>query len=172
MSAPSPPIPLLQRLLPHPLLTLGLTLTWVLLMNSFSLGGLLLGLILGIVIARITSSLWPDRPRLTARRRLFAYLLLVLWDIVVANVQVARLILFRPLSKLNTRFVAIPLDLRSPEGITVFAATITMTPGTVSCDLAADGRTLLVHCLDAPDAAAAVAGMKDRYERRLLEIFT
>ena len=54
---------------------------------------------------------------------------------------------------------------------TVLAGTITMTPGTVSCDLSADGRSLLVHCLDAPDAEEAVRQMKVRYEARLKEIF-
>jgi multicomponent K+:H+ antiporter subunit E len=67
--------------------------------------------------------------------------------------------------------VTVPLELRSPEAITVLAGTITMTPGTVSCDLSADGRSLLVHCLDAPDAEEAVRQMKARYEARLMEIF-
>lgn len=168
---PAPQTTLLDRWLPHPLLTLGLTVTWLLLANSFSVGAVLLGLILGVTIARMTASFWPDRPHITAHGKLAAYVLLVLWDIVIANLQVARLILFVPLSRMHTRFVVIPLTLRSPEGITLFAGTITMTPGTVSCDLSADGRSLLVHCLDAPDAHASVAGMKERYERRLLEIF-
>ena len=67
--------------------------------------------------------------------------------------------------------MVLPLELRSPEAISVLAGTITMTPGTVSCDLSADGRSLLVHCLDAPDAEDAVRAMKDRYEARLKEIF-
>lgn len=90
---------------------------------------------------------------------------------VVANLQVTRLILFRPAARLDVRWVVLPLELRSPEAITVLAGTITMTPGTVSCDLSADGRSLLVHCLDAPDAEEAVRAMKDRYEARLKEIF-
>ena len=65
----------------------------------------------------------------------------------------------------------IPLELRSPEAITALAGTISLTPGTVSCDLSADGRSLLVHCLDAPDAEEAVRQMKERYEARLMEIF-
>jgi len=67
--------------------------------------------------------------------------------------------------------VTIPLDLRSPEAITVLAGTITMTPGTVSADLSADGRALLVHCLDADHPDAVRDEIKTRYERRLKEIF-
>ena len=55
--------------------------------------------------------------------------------------------------------------------ITVLAGTITMTPGTVSSDVSADGRSLLVHCLHAPEPASVVDEIKQRYERRLKEIF-
>jgi multicomponent K+:H+ antiporter subunit E len=160
-----------ERWLPHPLLTVVLVLLWMLLLNSFSVGGLLMGFVLGVVISRLTSQFWPERPPIKSYRKAAVYLALVAWDVVVANIEVARLILFRRAEQLNVRWVVLPLELRSPEAITVLAGTITMTPGTVSCDLSADGRSLLVHCLDAPDAEQAVHQMKDRYEARLKEIF-
>jgi multicomponent K+:H+ antiporter subunit E len=162
---------LFQRWVPHPLLTVTLTLIWLLLANGFSVGGLIVGLVLGLSIPRITASFWPDRPHIQNYGKAVAYVLLVIYDVIVANVQVALIILFRPLKSLNTCWVCVPLELTNPEAITVFAGTITMTPGTVSCDLSADGRALLVHCLDAPDPEAAVRDMKTRYEARLMEIF-
>ena len=54
---------------------------------------------------------------------------------------------------------------------TALASTITLTPGTVSCDLAADGHAILVHALHAPDPDAVRDDIKARYERRLKEIF-
>ncbi|PTD96616.1 Na+/H+ antiporter subunit E [Pseudothauera lacus] len=161
----------LQRWLPHPLLTVVLIALWMLLLNSFSAGGLVMGALLGVVIPIITSNFWPERPPVKAYGKAVSYMALVAWDVVVANIEVARLILFRPVDQLNVRWVTVPLELRSPEAITVLAGTITMTPGTVSCDLSADGRSLLVHCLDAPDAEEAVRQMKERYESRLKEIF-
>ena len=68
-------------------------------------------------------------------------------------------------------FVTVPLDIRAPEAITILAGTITMTPGTVSADLSADGRAILVHCLDTADAEATARDIKARYETRLKEIF-
>lgn len=161
----------LQAWLPHPVLTLVLAVVWILLLNSFSLGGLLLGLILGWLIPLFTSAFWPDAPRIRSYGKAVSYFFLVLWDIAVANLQVAYLILFRRNDQLRTRFVTVPLDLRSPEAITVLAGTITMTPGTVSCDLSSDHRSLLVHCLDSGDPQATVADIKQRYEARLKEIF-
>ena len=160
-----------ERWLPHPWLTLVLVLLWILLLNSFSVGGLLMGVVLGVLISHLTSQFWPERPPIKSLGKAFSYLGLVAWDVVVANLQVARIILFRRADSLAVRWVVLPLELRSPEAISVLAGTITMTPGTVSCDLSADGRSLLVHCLDAPDAEEAVRAMKDRYEARLKEIF-
>jgi multicomponent K+:H+ antiporter subunit E len=160
-----------ERWLPHPLLTVVLIVLWMLLLNSFTVGGLVMGTFLGVVIPIITSNFWPERPPIRAYGKALSFMLLVAWDVLVANVLVARLILFRPASALRTRWVSVPLELRSPEAITVLAGTITMTPGTVSSDLSADGRSLLVHCLDAPDADEAVLQMKTRYEARLKEIF-
>ena len=161
---------LLQRWLPHPLMTAVMVVLWMLLQNSFSIAGLIMGVLLGVIIPRITSGFWPDRPPIRSHRKALSFLLLVAWDVVVSNIVVARLILFRRTSKLRTRWVSVPLELQSPEAITLLSSTITMTPGTVSADISADGRNLLVHCLDAADAEATVLQMKRRYEARIKEI--
>jgi multicomponent K+:H+ antiporter subunit E len=162
---------MLRRYLPHPLLSVVLALVWILLLNAVSLLGVVSGIVLGLVIPLFSRQFWPDAPRIRNPLVLAEYILIVLWDIVVANVQVAYLIVFRRADRLRPRFLAIPLELRTPEAITVLAGTITMTPGTVSSDLSADGRWLLVHGFDVGDAEETVATIKRRYERRLREIF-
>lgn len=161
----------LQRLFPHPLLTGLLTLIWLLLVNRWSLNSLLFGFFLGIVIPVFTNPYWPRQPMLKRPMKIAEYLVIALWDILVANVVVARLILFRRAQDLQPQWISIPLELRRPEAITALAATITLTPGTVSSDLSAKGHYLLVHCLHAPDPDSVVEEIKSRYERRLLEIF-
>jgi len=162
---------LLTRIFPHPLLTGLLTVVWLLLVNSFSLNSLLFGFFLGIVIPFLTSPYWPDRPELRHPLKIAEYILVAIWDIIVANVTVARIVLFKRNADRRPAWICIPLELRSPEAITVLAGTITLTPGTVSADLSAEGHFLLVHCLDAPDPEAVRDEIKHRYERRLMEIF-
>lgn len=162
---------MIARLLPHPLLTLTLTLVWLMLLNSLSLGGILFGLFLGVTVPLLTAAFWPQRPRVRNPLKIAEYMLIVLWDIVVANFEVAYIVVFRSNRSLRSHFIAIPLEIYSPEAITVLAGTITMTPGTVTADLSADGRSLLVHCLDTGDPDGEVAGIKNRYESRLKEIF-
>jgi multicomponent K+:H+ antiporter subunit E len=162
---------MLRKLFPHPILTLTLAAVWLALMNDLSPGHAVFGLILGTIIPLLTAPYWPDTPRLRAPLKIAEYVLIVLWDIVVSNFIVARIVLFMPTSQLRPAWVTVPLDLRTPEAITVLAGTITMTPGTVSSDLSACGRAILVHCLHAPDPAGTVDQIKARYESRLKEIF-
>ncbi|WP_430469287.1 Na+/H+ antiporter subunit E [Thalassospira lucentensis] len=162
---------MMKRYLPHPLLSLALLVVWVLLANEVSAGAVVFGAILAVIIPLITASFWPARPKIRNAYAICEYGLVVLWDILVANVVVAGLILFRKTESLETKCVVVPLELTSPEAITTLAGTITMTPGTVTIDLSADAKSLLVHCLHAPDAQGVIDDIKDRYERRLKEIF-
>jgi multicomponent K+:H+ antiporter subunit E len=68
-------------------------------------------------------------------------------------------------------FLAIPLVLRDPRGLAVLAAIVTATPGTSWAHYDAAGSVLTLHVLDLVDEAAWIEQFKDRYERRLMEIF-
>ncbi len=160
-----------RRLFPHPFLSLTLVVVWFLLVNELKLGSLVLAVILATVIPIVTSAWWPDRARIRRPFGLAAYVALVMWDVIVANFQVARIVLFMPRAKIQSNWVTIPLDITSPEAISLLAGTITMTPGTLTADLSACGRALLVHSLHAPDPAAVRDDIKSRYEARLKRIF-
>jgi multicomponent K+:H+ antiporter subunit E len=162
---------MLTRLIPHPLLSLTLVLVWLGLVNTFTLGNLILGSVFGLAIPMLTAAYWPDRPAIARPLKVAEYVLVVLRDIIVANVQVAAIILFKREPTIRSQWITIPLELKSAEAITVLAGTITMTPGTVSATLAADGSAILVHCLHTDDPDAVRDEIKTRYERRLLEIF-
>lgn len=158
-------------LIPHPLLTLILAVVWMLLQNDLSAGMVVFGLILGIVIPWMTSIWWPDTPQGFRLSKMVTYSMLVLVDIIIANIQVAWIVLTVPNSKLKPAWIVVPLKLTQPEAITILAGTITLTPGTVSADLSDEGHSLLVHVLHTDDPDAVRDEIKSRYERRLLEIF-
>lgn len=162
---------LLKRLFPHPLLSLLLFVTWMLLVNEFKRGSLVMALILAIVIPMLTAAYWENRPKVKDVPAFAAYCLLVMWDVIVANFQVAKIILFMRNEDIKSAWIPVPIELKTPEAITMLAGTITMTPGTVSSVLSADGRSLLIHALDTGDPDAMRAQIKTRYERRLKEIF-
>mgnify|MGYP001062566122 CR=1 FL=1 len=162
---------MIRTLVPHPFLSLTLVLVWLALVNTFTLGNLILGSVIGLVVPMITAAYWPDRPRVSRPLKIVEYGFIVIWDIIVANVQVAMIILFKPEKDITSHWIPIPIDLKSAEAITVLAGTITMTPGTVSAMLSADCTSILVHCLHTDDPDAVRDEIKTRYEARLEEIF-
>lgn len=159
-----------DRLLPHPLLSLILALLWVLLANSLSPGHLLLGLLLGWLLPMFTRSFWPGRVHIRRPLVLARFLLLVLYDIVVANFEVAGLILRGPRGT-EPRFVVVPLTLRTELALSLLANTVSLTPGTVSAWLAPDRRHLVVHGLRVQDPDALIDTIRRRYEAPLIEVF-
>ncbi|WBH15064.1 Na+/H+ antiporter subunit E [Sphingomonas radiodurans] len=162
---------MIRWLLPHPALSAMLLVVWLLMANTITVGGFVVGTILGVILPKFTQPFWPDRPRIRFGRALIAYLAVVLFDVLVANFQVAWLILFRRNRDLRSRWLVIPIELTTPEAVTMLAGTISLTPGTVSSDVSADGRYLLVHALDVTDEAAEIARIKARYEARLQQVF-
>lgn len=162
---------MIRRLFPRPLLSLVLVAVWMALVNRWALGSLVFAAILAVVLPLAIAPYWQGASAMRRPGRIPAFLAIVAGDIVRANFQVARIVLFLPRAALRPAWITVPLDLRAPEAITALAATITLTPGTVSCDLSRDGRHLLVHCLHAPDPQAVLDEIKTRYESRLKEIF-
>lgn len=158
----------MMKLIPFPIVSAALALSWLAL-TELSLAHSVMAVAVAIVIPLATASFLPGLPRL--RRPLPALRLLahVLWDVVVANVVVARLVL-GPVRRLRPAFVEVPLAVSNPYAVTLLASIITITPGTVSVALAPDARALHVHALSPEDPTELVARIKQRYEQPLLEI--
>lgn len=158
------------RLIPHPLWSAALALFWLWLNNSLAPATLLVGILLGWALPFFARRFWPEREGVSRPWRLLSFALVVMADILVANLRVARAVL-GPVARLRSGFARVPLAVRSDVGIMVLASTISLTPGTLSAELSDDRSELLVHYLDETDPEALVTLIKSRYERPLLEIF-
>ena len=160
----------MKKILPHPILSLTLWVIWLLLNNTVAPGHMVLGAILAIVIPLLTASFWEEKVCISHPLTLLKFVGVVLWDIMIANVIVAKLILGNK-NTLQPKFLHIPLDLEHPLAISLLANTISLTPGTVSCDLSEDKKTLLVHGLHEEDPQATINEIKQRYEQPLKKVF-
>ena len=167
--------------LPTPFRSLLLFTVWLLLNNTMSLGHIILAAVLAILIPLATYPFRTKQPLIMRPSLALRHLLLVLYDIITANVQVAILIL-GPSKKLNPGFVKVPLDLTHSMPITILASTVSLTPGTVSAEVypwlesLPEGedpsqRYLLIHVLNLQDEEALIKTIKQRYEAPLKEIF-
>lgn len=159
-----------RRWLPHPVTSAVLFVVWLLLNRSLSAGHILLAATLGVLIPLFTRRFFPEPVTIGRIGTILRFIVIVLWDIVVASFTVARLTL-GPTAKLRPRFIRIPVALGDDFALTALASTISLTPGTVSVELAPDREHILIHALDVDDEAALVRTIKERYEAPIKEIF-
>lgn len=159
-----------MKLLASPLQSTLLLAAWLLLNRTLEPGHLVLGAVLAVALPMVIDPLVGPFPRVRRPSRIARLAAVVAYDIVMSNIEVARRIL-GPQSALRPGFVRVPIVITDPHAVATLAGIITMTPGTLTCAVAPDGRSLLVHALHLEDADALVADIKSRYEQPLQEIF-
>jgi multicomponent K+:H+ antiporter subunit E len=161
----------MRRLLPFPYLSALLFGLWLVLNQSASAGHLLFGALLAVLAPRWTASLRPSPVRLQRLPAALRLTLIVGLDVLMSNLQVAKVVWQAGRREARSAFVEIPLELRDANGLAALAMITSVVPGTVWCELAIDRSALLLHLLDVEDAQAYAVYFKRRYEKPLVEIF-
>lgn len=161
----------MKRWLPFPLLWSLLAIMWLVLYQTLEAGQVILGGVVAICAVRAYRALQEPMVSLRRPRVMLELVWLVFTDIVRSNIAVARVVLYRRAAGHRRGFVEIPLDLRNPAGLAALACIITSTPGTAWAGYDSGSGVMTLHILDLVDEDTWVRTIKDRYERRLMEIF-
>jgi multicomponent Na+:H+ antiporter subunit E len=105
------------------------------------------GVVTAIVIA-LTYRAVPDTTRLRLGR-LVLYLPWLLWQIIISNLRVARVVL-SPTMPIRPTFISQPPGVTGDRALTLLGASVTLTPGTLTVDIRRN--EIFVHALDAQSA--------------------
>ncbi len=159
-----------RRWLPSLPLSLIIVAFWLVMVDTLSVGHVLFALLLGLAIPPFAARLDREFARIGSLRPVPRLAAILLWDIVLSNIEVARRVL-GPERAIHPGFVWYPLDIANIHGIAALTSFITLTPGTVTAALSHDRKYLLIHVFNLQDEGALVADIKRRYERPLMEIF-
>ncbi|EJF91587.1 Na+/H+ antiporter subunit E [Bartonella tamiae] len=160
----------MTRILPYPLLTVSIFLMWLML-SGFTIGQGILGLGVGCVAGLIMSRLKPEKMHIKNWFAIIQLFFIVLWDVTLSNLSVARLALFGERKGHGSGFIIVSLDMTSPTGLAILGCVMTATPGTAWVSYDSKNSELLVHVLDLHDEKYWQDLIKHRYEALLLEIF-
>lgn len=151
--------------------TLFIALAWICFTGEPTAVNFVFGATIGALALRLVEERRPVSWRFLLKAPQFAKLLLYFsWELVKANLRIARAVLGNP-RNLKPAIIAVPLDAVDDGQIATLANLITLTPGTLSLDVSTDKRTLYVHCADCPDPDAMRRAIKDGFERRVREVF-
>jgi len=137
--------------------------------HSIDPASLLMAVILAIGIPYLVKPFIAHTPNINWLRAI-QLAFVVLWDIIVSNIHVAKLVL-GPTDKLHPKWFRVPLETQHEEVNTLLAMIITTTPGTVSAGIDQDRGDILVHALSTDDTESEIHTIKMRYEQPLMQIF-
>lgn len=174
----------------HPLSTILLFMTyffvlmgmWLLLSGHYDFkyvfyGGLTCAVSAGIGVNRFKLPIRGDGRQLNIAARpldffkLLSYCAWLLYQIVIANIQIALVILDAKLP-IEPQVIRFKLRFENPMAIFVLANSITLTPGTITLDVEED--VYVIHALTGPAAAEwqeVAAGQPNEMIRRIARLF-
>lgn len=160
---------ILDRLLPHPFVSVVVGISWLMLSHSAEFYDFLLATILGLAIPKLVQPFIVRTPNIHWDLAIKLFFI-VLWDIIVCNFRVAKQVL-GPTNRLHPKWYRVPLDTNHEQVNSLLAMIITTTPGTVSAGIDQERGDILVHSINTDDPDADIQEIKQRYEAPLMAIF-
>ena len=154
-------------------------LFWVLLTWSFTPQEMIAGAVVSLAAALFTSGFFihENAFRLANPVRfgaLVAYVFIFLGELIKANLDVARRC-FGGCKEVNPGIVRVPVELEGDYAQAMLANSITLTPGTITLDIAEqDGKTwYYIHWIDVAETDREKAGkiIKGRLENGIRRIW-
>ncbi len=133
---------------------------WILLSGEFTFILILSGIISSLLVAYLSHDLLIGKVDIrlgtTGVLRFIRYLPWLLWQVVVANLDLAYRTL-HPKMPIDPQVVRFGTALKSEIGIAILANSITLTPGTVTIEANKKGE-FIVHAITKEHAAGLLSG--------------
>lgn len=157
-----------------------LTLIWVALQGTLSLGSLLMGIVFAGTILKVTAPILRFEETEAQEEsgsgfrpfrrtwRVFVLILVFLRELLVSALQVARYVI-QPTLQIRPAIIEYPLDVETGREITALANLISLTPGTLSLDVSPDCQYLYVHAISVytEDGSEVITDIKGSLEKHV-----
>lgn len=151
------------------LMNITLAVAWAAMTGQLTTDSLVTGFIFGYLVLFVARRSLGDQSYFIKMRQALGFLAFFARELVVANMRVAFEVV-TPTHHMRPGVIAVPLDVRTDAQITLLANLITMTPGTLSLEVSRDRRVLYIHAMYVDDMEAVRNGIKNGFERRVMEL--
>jgi multicomponent Na+:H+ antiporter subunit E len=149
-------------------LNLVLALIWFFLGDQPDGARLAVGFLLGFGLVHLFRGVLGGEGYTRRALALVVFLAVFGKELLVSNLQLARVVLFRPARSFSPEVFLYPVAGLSRFEILVLSHCITLTPGTSTIDIEEDFTQLRLHALDGADVAGVRDGIKRNLEARIL----
>lgn len=146
-----------------------LALLWCMMHSNFHPATFIVGYLLAWASTSmfiILSKYKPYRMNVWEAIKLF---FVFLKEMIVANIQIAYIIISPPMN-IRPGLIEYPLDIKNDGAIVLLANMISLTPGTLSVDIAEDRKYIYVHAMVMETPDRLKQKIKETFERRILKM--
>lgn len=155
-------------------------LLWILFTMSFTAQELITGAIVSLLVALFTARFFIHEDAFHLFRpqyfgNLILYMFVFAKELIKANIDVAKRAL-NPKLPIKPGIVKVPTDMKSEYGLAMLANSITLTPGTITLDIAEENGNnfFYIHWIDvattnSKEAGEAIKGTLEKWVRRIWE---
>ncbi len=148
--------------------TIAMFIFWILLSGEFTFILITSGVVASLIAAYLSHDIFIGKADFkTETGRIFKFIVYVpwlLWEIILANVEIAYLVL-NPKPLVDPQLVRFKPDLKTDLGIVTLAHSITLTPGTVT--VKANREEFVIHAIWQKSAEGIIDGEMQRKVKRI-----
>ena len=142
---------------------------WMFMTESYTFVTFLIGYIIGIALLFLLRRFIPDAFYFKRVLLMIKLILLFLKELIGSTWQIAKLV-YKPKLNVEPGIFALPTELRTNWAITLLANLISLTPGTLSVSISDDHTTIYIHAMDMPDIEKEIEGIKETFEKAIMEV--
>lgn len=152
------------------LLNLALALLWLLLGPASTFTHFVLGFVLGFALIAVFRRLLGAGDYVRRSLGLVRFAVRFAAVFLRASAAIFFLILFRPRRAMRPGFLEYDVDGLTRAEVLILAQSISLTPGTTTVEISDDFSTLVLHAIDAADAAVVRRDIDRHLREPLLEV--
>src|SRR5699024_5890818 len=151
------------------IINLLIAVLWMFLQSSFTMGSFIFGYLIGIFLLFILRYFYAFDFYM---RRVWAFVKLCILfavELTKANLDMVGVVLKKEMNH-KPCVVAVRTKLETDIEISLLAALISLTPGTITMDFSDDNKTLYIHAIDVDDLDEFRDDIHNSFEKAILEV--
>lgn len=146
-----------------------LAFLWIFIKGSYDPISLLRGYLFGMLIIFLFRRYFKNRFYLVNIWALIKLAYIFLSELIKANIAIIKIVL-KPKLDMRPGIFALETDLQKDWEITLLSSLITLTPGTLVIDVSDDNKILYVHAMDIGEVEEEINGIKNTFEKAIMEV--
>jgi multicomponent Na+:H+ antiporter subunit E len=151
------------------LINLFIGFLWMFLQDDWSALSFLSGYLVGLVVLFVMRKFFSSQYYLFTVQAVINLFLLFIYQLFASSIVVIERII-KPKLDIKPGIVAFETDLESDIEVTLLAALITLTPGSVVIEISPDNKVLYIHAMDIPELSDGVFRSKLQFEEAIRKV--